>query len=77
MAKTAGRKRTGEKEVARPRKSNGARTRARSDRSSATARSAGRAVATETLRQQADRLGLLDPLDAEPATVYAPDGGDR
>jgi hypothetical protein len=24
----------------------------------------------ETLQQQADRLGLLDPLDAEPAHVY-------
>jgi len=27
----------------------------------------------ETLQQQADRLGLLDPLDVEPAHVYLPD----
>lgn len=28
------------------------------------------AVAVETLREQADRLGLLDALDAEPANVF-------
>jgi hypothetical protein len=27
----------------------------------------------ETLQQQADRLGLLDPLDVEPAHGYLPD----
>jgi hypothetical protein len=37
------------------------------------------AVAVETLREQADRLGLLDPLDAEPANVFpavSPDGSE-
>lgn len=29
------------------------------------------AVAVESLREQADRLGILDPLDAEPANVFA------
>ncbi len=28
----------------------------------------------ETLQEQADHLGLLDPLDVEPAHVYVPDG---
>jgi hypothetical protein len=27
----------------------------------------------ETLQEQADHLGLLDPLDVEPAHVYVPD----
>lgn len=27
----------------------------------------------ETLNEQADRLGLLDPLDVEPAHIYVPD----
>jgi hypothetical protein len=26
----------------------------------------------ETLKQQADLLGLLDPLDAEPTNIYSP-----
>jgi hypothetical protein len=30
-------------------------------------------VSAETLREQADRLGLLDPLDEEPATVFSAD----
>lgn len=34
------------------------------------------AVPVETLEQQADRLGLLDPLDVEPANVYRPDESD-
>jgi len=33
-------------------------------------------AAIETLKQQAERLGLLDPLDAEPATIYSPDESD-
>jgi hypothetical protein len=36
----------------------------------------GGAAAIETLKQQADRLGLLDPLDAEPANIYSPDESD-
>jgi hypothetical protein len=33
-------------------------------------------AAIETLKQQADRLGLLDPLDAEPSNIYSPDESD-
>jgi hypothetical protein len=34
------------------------------------------AAAIETLKQQADRLGLLDPLDVEPSNIYSPDESD-
>ena len=27
----------------------------------------------ESLREQADRLGVLDPLDVEPAHIYVPE----
>jgi hypothetical protein len=74
MTKAARRKSVGRKEARAVRKSGGKRL-ARSDRSAMTAPS-GRTVAIETLRQQADRLGLLDPLDVEPAIVYVPDGGE-
>ena len=36
----------------------------------------GGAAAIETLKQQADRLGLLDPLDAEPTNTYSVDESD-
>ena len=29
-------------------------------------------LAIETLEEQAERLGLLDPLDAEPANIFSP-----
>lgn len=31
----------------------------------------------ETLQEQAERLGLLEPLDAEPAHVFSVDGLDE
>ena len=36
----------------------------------------GGAAVIETLKQQAERLGLLDALDVEPAHIYSPDESD-
>jgi hypothetical protein len=36
----------------------------------------GGAAAIETLKQQADLLGLLDPLDVEPSNIYSPGESD-
>lgn len=51
----------------------------RSVRTGATPHDAGvtELVPVETLQQQAERLGVLDPLDVEPAHVYLPDEWTR
>jgi hypothetical protein len=36
----------------------------------------GGAAAVETLKQQADWLGLLDPLDVEPTNIYSANESD-
>jgi len=47
-------------------------TRTSQKRKAASPAPRSRAVGVETLREQADRLGLLDPLDAEPSNVFSP-----
>ena len=70
MPKTPTRKRT------LPSRRRGAHRSPRKSPTGAAPAARGGAAAIETLRQQADQLGLLDPLDAEPATVYSADESD-